>query len=158
MSKGFAHPYVLIVALVLIGAGVAVFTGSQNLSGLVLGAKNRKENIYQDNTNGFKVTVISKNTSWDLLQYLCKTREECETSVTSGKWWATISGAATTKDGHEVFIERSDNWADYRFLKIAVREAGLGKSYLVPDSSGQYYLYDLSADVASSNPSSIVFQ
>lgn len=128
MSKGFAQPYLLIVMLAAIGVGVAVFVGSKNLVGLVLGAKTRSENIYQYRTNGIKVTVISPKSSWDLTEYLCDTKEQCQKSATSGKWWATVSGAATTEDGHEVFIEKAEGWKDYEFMRLGVKSSR-GVSY-----------------------------
>jgi hypothetical protein len=150
MPKGFAQPYLIVAVLVVIGAGVAVFAGSQNLAGLVLGTKTRNENIYQNRVDGLKVIVISPNASWDLLQYVCKTRDECETSPTSGRWWATVSGAPTTEDGHEVFIEKSPGWAGYGFLKVAVRQTGSSDIYLDPDIGGNYYTQDLTIYGSSS--------
>ncbi len=132
MSKGFAHPYLIVAVLVIIGAGVAVFAGSPRLAGLVLGTKSYDTKNYQNKVDGLKVTVISPNASWDLMQYVCKTRDECEKSPTSGKWWATVSGAPTTEDGHEVFIEKSSGWADYGFLKVVVRQANPVSQYLDP--------------------------
>lgn len=149
----------ILAVLVIVGIGAAVFADSQNLTGLVLGAKSRKENIYQNKTDGLKVTIISPDSSWDLMQYLCKTRDGCSESPTSGKWWATVSGAATTEDGHEVFIEKSEGWADYEFLKVVVRKAGLGSGYLNSSAGGQYHLYNLStAFGAVETLPSIIFQ
>lgn len=128
MLKGFAHPYLLIVMLAVIGVGVAVFVGSKNLVGLVLGAKTRSENIYQYRTNGIKVTVISPSSSWDLTEYLCDTEEQCQKSPTSGKWWATVSGAPTTEDGHEVFIEKAEGWNGYESIRLGVKSSS-GVSY-----------------------------
>lgn len=143
MSKGFAHPYLLIAVFALVGAGFAVFAGSSKLAGLVLGTKSYDLETYQNKVDGLRVTVISPNASWDLLQYVCKTQGECEKSPTSGKWWATVSGAPTTEDGHEVFIEKSPGWAGYGFLKVIVRQAGSSDVYLNPDNGGNYYIKDL---------------
>ena len=140
MPRGFARPLLLIVVLVVVGVGVAVVVGSKNLFGLVLGAKTRSENIYQNKTSGIKVNVISPSSSWDLTEYLCDTREQCQKSATSGKWWATVSGAPTTEDGHEVFIEKSSDWVNYGFLKIAVKEAGVSNNYLKIDGSNERQL------------------
>lgn len=143
MPKGFAHPYLIIAVLVIVGAGVAVFAGSDSLSGFVLGARSRKENIYQNKTDGLKVTVVSPDSSWDLVQYLCKTRDECQSSPTSGKWWATVSGAPTTQDGHEVFIEKSDGWVGYPFIKLYAKSSG-GVTYRTYDSQEPYFISDTS--------------
>jgi len=155
-SKGFAQPLMLLVALVAIGAGMAVFAGSKNLIGAVLGAKTRSENLYQNKASGVKVTVISPKSSWDLTEYLCDTKEQCERSATSGKWWSTLSGASTTEDGHEVFIEKAESWNQYEFLKIVVKEAGPESVYMSSSIGGLYYLYDLQG--AGGLSSQVVFR
>jgi len=148
IPKGFASPYLLIVALVVIGVGVAVFAGSKNFAGLVLGAKTRSENIYQYKTNGIKVTVISPSSSWDLTEYLCDTKEQCQTSSTSGKWWATVSGAPTTEDGHEVFIEKAAGWTGYGFLRLEVKSPN-GVLYRLLDTQETSAFVDTTAPVTS---------
>jgi|GEM_PF-7022064 hypothetical protein len=156
MSRGFAHPFLLIVVLVLVGVGVVAAT-SPKLSGLVLGAKNRKENIYDAKAVGLKVTVISPKASWDLVEYLCDTREQCQTSLTGGKWWATVSGAPTTQDGHEVFIEKAADWTEYSFLKLVVREAGVTGSYLHPTGSSEEFVV-VSTEETANYPSDLEFK
>ncbi len=144
MSKGFAHPYLLVAVLAVIGVIFAVFTSSSKLAGFVLGSRTYDLDTYQTKVDGLKVTVLSPTSSWDLMQYLCKTREECEKSQTSGKWWATVSGAPTTEDGHEVFIEKSSGWEGYGFLKVMVRSAKSTDSFLSTNYGQSYYLQDLS--------------
>jgi len=158
MPKGFAHPFVLVSVLVLLGIGVAVLAGPRNIAGLVLGATTRKENVYDTKTVGIKVNVVSPATSWDLTEYLCKSRDECTSALTSGKWWSTVSGAATTTDGHEIFIEESDGWADYNFIKIVVKESGsVVGEYLAPaGTNNSYALIDISSIV--DNTSALEFK
>ncbi len=153
MSKGFAHPYLIIAVLVIVGAGIAFFTGSPNLAGLVLGAKTRKENVYQNKVDGLKVTVISPKASWDLVQYVCKSRDECEKSATSGKWWATVSGAPTNDDGHEVFIEKASGWGDYTYFKVYAKSSA-GVTYRTIGFSEPYYIVATSLTM----PPSVVFE
>ena len=156
MPRGFAHPYLLIAVLVIIGSGVIVYSGSKNISGLVLGTKTRKENIYYNRTSGIKVTVISPNSSWDLTEYLCATKEECEKSPTSGKWWKTVSGAPTTVDGHQVFIEKSADWFEYGYVKITVKTGGSSGMYLsVTGNDDKYLIVDL--DMIGSDLYSVEF-
>ncbi|MBU0649719.1 hypothetical protein KJ605_00745 [Patescibacteria group bacterium] len=143
MTKGFAHPYLLLAGLVVVGAGLIVYTSSKNLAGLVLGTTKRNENIYQRKTDGVKVTVISPNSSWDLVQYLCENRDECQTSPTSGKWWAAVSGAPTPQEGHEVFIQKSDGWQDYSYLKIYAKSAK-GAVYQTLETGQSYHLVETS--------------
>lgn len=146
--KGFAHPYLLIVMFAVIGVGVAVFVGSKNLIGLVLGAKTRSENIYQYRTNGIKVTVISPSSSWDLTEYLCDTKEQCQKSVTAGKWWATVSGASTTEDGHEVFIEKAEGWNSYGFMRLGVKSSS-GVPYRLLGTQETSAVVDITMPVTS---------
>lgn len=149
MPKGFAHPYLMLAVVVIIGAGAAVLAGNGNLVGLVLGTRTQKENVYQNKTDGLNVTVISPKSSWDLVQYLCSTREECEKSPTSGKWWATVSGAPTGPDGHEVFIQRSDGWGAYPFIKVYAKSTN-GAVYRVQGSTNPYFITETTADPGTS--------
>jgi len=146
MPRGFAHPYLLIAILAVVG--VAVFLGSRNLVGLVLGAKARSENIYQYRTNGIKVTVISPSSSWDLTEYLCDTKEQCQESATSGKWWAMVSGAPTTEDGHEVFIEKAVGWNGYGFIRLGVKSLN-GIPYRLLGTQETFAIVDTAMSVAN---------
>ena len=148
MPQGFAHPLLLIIVLVVIGVSIAVFAGSQGLIGKVLGAKTKSENIYQNKTAGIKVTVISPKSSWDLTEYLCDSREQCQRSATSGKWWATVSGAPTTQDGHEVFIEQAEGWKGYGFMRLGVKSPN-GTVYTLIDASETSAIVDTTAPIAS---------
>ena len=148
MPRGFARPLLLIVVLVVVGVGVAVVVGSKNLFGLVLGAKTRSENIYQNKTSGIKVNVISPSSSWDLTEHLCDTREQCQKSATAGKWWATVSGAPTTEDGHEVFIEKAGGWKGYGFIRLEVRSSR-GVSYRLLDTQEISAVVDTTTSVTS---------
>lgn len=144
MPKGFVHPYLLLVAFAVIGVGVAVFAGSKGFSGFVLGSRSNKESVNTDKIDSYKVTVISPNSSWDLIQYLCKTHEECEKSSTAGTWWSAVGGAATTLDGHEILIDKSDKWSDYSFLKIFVRSSA-GDKYLLQNLGTEDLIIALSS-------------
>ncbi len=140
----------LVAIVAFIGVAFAVVTSSSKLSGFVLGSRTNNLDTFQTKADGLKVTVLSPSSSWDLMQYLCKTREECEKSQTSGKWWATVSGAPTTEDGHEVFIERSPAWEDYGFLKVMVRQGGSVGEYLRLEgrNTGSYYIVDIKTSLS----------
>jgi len=143
-AQGFAHPYLLIALLVIVGGGVAVYSGSRHIAGLVLGTKTRKENIYQNRSTGIKVTIVSPNSSWDMMEYLCKTLEECEKSSTSGKWWTTVSGAPTAADGYEVSVERSADWGAYNYIRFSVKSAN-GIQLVLQATKGTSAISDLSS-------------
>lgn len=123
MPRGFATAYLLLIVLILAGIGTVLFSSSKDFAGLVLGARSPRETILDKEATGVKITVISPDFSWDLIEYLCATKSECESFPTSGTWWATVSGAATDLDGHEVFVEKSEDWAGYNYIKFVTRSA-----------------------------------
>lgn len=147
MLKGFARLYILILSFVfLLFVGVVAFSNFNKIFGLVLGAKDKRENVFRVATpseQAIKVLVVSPDYSWDLSQYLCQTYQECEKSISSGKWWATISGGPTNQEGHEVYIEKSQDWGDYKFLKLVVKQVGLSEKYLKTLDGASSFIVDL---------------
>lgn len=147
MPKGFAHPYLMLAVLVFLGAGATLLTTSPTVRGFVLGTQTHKENVYR-NQESVKVTIVSPHSSWDLVEYLCNSRDECEKSVSAGRWWATVSGGPTLPSGYEASLERSSGWGEYKYLKVAAKTAGANSTYLkTADTGVSYYLVDLSAPI-----------
>ncbi|OGC56599.1 hypothetical protein A3H26_01760 [candidate division WWE3 bacterium RIFCSPLOWO2_12_FULL_36_10] len=125
MQRGFFIPTVFVIVALLVLVPVlfwllinrADISKSDNVRGAsVVNEKYTK--------SGFAVSVISKSGTWDLYEYLCKTKDECEVSLNSGKNWGIVSGGETT--GHEVMIEASDEWKDYKYLKLFAKPSWLG--------------------------------
>ena len=137
MQKGFSIPtvFVLVAFLVLIPVlfwfvinGVD-FSKSDNVRGTsTVNEKNIKP--------GLGISVVSKSGTWDLYEYMCKTKDECEASLTSGRNWGIVSGGETA--GHEVMIEASDEWKDYKYVKLFVKPSWLGSDngYKVMETGG----------------------
>lgn len=114
MRSGFSVPIILIVILlfVLTPLGYYYFvikSDNTNIKGT---------SDYRGST-GVLVFVNSQNSTWDMFEYLCKSMSECTTSLDSGTFFAKVSGNVT--EDHEVFVEYSDKWSEYSYLKIYVQ-------------------------------------
>jgi hypothetical protein len=121
MPKGFSIPLLLIVVVFLF-TPIAYFSISGGLIDIrswftddsVKGVTTR----VPDRGPGLSVTITSSN-SWDLVQYLCTSLEECSGSAMSGKRWATLSGGHA--ESQEVVINTSFGWEEYQYLKFYVK-------------------------------------
>jgi hypothetical protein len=115
-KNGFAVPVVLIfVAIFLLMPLVFWWVSSRN---------SRKEDVKGAETSatsqkGTYIQVTSQSGTWDLLEYLCKTKDECVSGLEAGKKWEGVSGGNT--EGHTVNISYSDLWEGYNYLKVFVR-------------------------------------
>jgi hypothetical protein len=132
VQDGFTLPIVLIFVLAFLAAPLVFwYTNSRSVTQpSVQGAQstNSKE--------GTHIQVTSQNGAWDLVEYLCKTKDECTESLTSGKKWEAISGGVTS--GSSIKINYSELWKDYQYLKVFVKP-GWGtatKSYAVKNEFG----------------------
>lgn len=119
-QQGFSALLLLILVLAFI-AVPAYYWYSNNTKSLgpasdVQGASAVKNTLA---SSGFNVSIISNSATWDLVEYLCKTEEECLNSLNSGRRLGTVSGGET--DLHEVVVEYSPEWDDYDFIKYFVR-------------------------------------
>ena len=68
---------------------------------------------------GFSVSVKSSSSTWDLLEYLCVSVDECTNTLNSGRRLGTVSGGKT--DLHEVVVEYSPEWDSYDYVKYFVK-------------------------------------
>lgn len=91
--------------------------------------------------SGFSVSVVSDSSTWDLVEYLCKTADECLSSLTAGRRLGTVSGGAT--DLHEVVVEYSPEWQEYDYIKYYVRSGWY--------SSGKLFKVDILGDLPGSS-------
>ena len=108
-------PTTLIVVLVLVALPVAFLLYTSALGGRIMGATSTSQT---NSKSGFSIEVSSKSDSWDLVEYLCKTLDECLNSTDSGTRWGFISGDSSVV--HEIVVESSPEWVDYEFMKIYV--------------------------------------
>ncbi|KKT84886.1 MAG: hypothetical protein UW82_C0007G0002 [candidate division WWE3 bacterium GW2011_GWC2_44_9] len=147
-QAGIVRPAILLLLTVLFGVFVAVAAGSPDFKGLVLGVSSQNGDAEKPAPLGIKVSIVSPDSSWDLDEYLCSSKNECLNSATRGKWWSRVSGAKTGDYGYEVFIEKSQEWDGYAFLKRSAKKSGANGGFVLPQTGGNYnyYMLDLSSD------------
>lgn len=117
MRKSSLIPLVVIVSLFVIVPAAFWVINSKSSNENVQGA------TIKSDVKGVLVKIDSKFGNWDMVKYLCKDKETCETSLISGKGLDTTSGGQI--ENRDVAIEYSAEWEDYQYLKIYVR-AGWG--------------------------------
>lgn len=117
MHKGLSIPLVIIFLSLFTIFGLAFFgyeaqdASETSIKGVRSGPSVR---------SGFTV-ALSSTVPWEFLEYLCTDMEECESSLESGKKYASINGGST--DLQEIDIPASPMWNDYRYIKIFMRSA-----------------------------------
>ncbi len=112
---GFTLPVVLIFVLAFLAAPLVFW---------LKGSKGGEQPNVQGSESfsskeGTYIQVTSEKGPWDLFEYLCKTKEECVESLTSGKKWEAISGGTTV--GSSIKINYSELWKDFKYLKVFVK-------------------------------------
>ncbi len=122
MQKGYSVPIVIIaiVLFLLLPLSLFVYKNNFNLSSTPKSVKGASVEGDGFSRPGFSVTISSKNGNWDLVEYLCKSIDECNQSLYSGVRWGVTSGGAT--ENHEVVIENGE-WEKYSYIKYFVRPA-----------------------------------
>jgi hypothetical protein len=126
MQKGYSVPLIIILVLGLLAVPAYYWTTTNSVnfsSSKTVKGISTTGNIYA--SPGFSVSVTSNAETWDLVEYLCKTLEDCTSSLNSGSRWGTISGGKT--DLHEVVVESSQDWDDYKYIKYYVRSGWFSK-------------------------------
>lgn len=116
-QKGFAVPLMLIVVLLILAVPAYYIISSLPTSSSDIRGASSEGNI--NDRPGFSVSITSTSSTWDLVEYLCGSLDECTTSLTSGRRWGTVSGGQT--DLHDVVVEYSDEWSNYEYIKYFVR-------------------------------------
>jgi hypothetical protein len=149
-QRGFNLPSVIILVTLFVSVPVLYFTlvlkhpKTDNVRGVATEIASSE--------GGVIVKVSSKNGTWDMFEFLCKSESECIQSLKSGKQWGVVSGGST--DGHEVLVEKSPEWKDFKFVKVFVHSAwgsisrefsalptsdsGLVKIVEISDSEGEH--------------------
>lgn len=134
-QKGFTLPIVAIFVLAFLIAPIAFwFTSSREL------AATNVQGVESSAETGIYLKVVSTAGSWDLSQYLCKTKADCIGSLTAGKKAESLSGGVT--QGSSKRLNYTDALNGYEYIKVFVR-SGWGtdtlKSFNIavqPDISG----------------------
>jgi len=119
MKKSNLIPLVLVISTFLILPIAFFFLNSKNLNGNVQGLKT------QANKKGILLKITSNYGTWDMTKYFCKTKDDCLTSLFSGKIIDTTSGGVV--ENSFVTVEYSPEWNNYEFIKVFVKQ-GWGTS------------------------------
>jgi len=115
MKKSSLLPIAFIVSTFLVLPIAFWFLNSKNTDGVVGGAKTKSD------SKGIIVKVSSNYGTWEMSKYLCKTKEECLSSLISGKS-LDITGGGIVED-QDVSILYTSDWDDYSYLKIFIKPA-----------------------------------
>jgi hypothetical protein len=119
-NKGIALPFVilLVVLFVLTPVLYSLFVNKSASTEEVMGTSRLGTQEYDD---GVGLYINSKYGTWDLLEYLCKDRDACESSLMSGKRVGSISGGIV--ENFPVRIAPDSEWDTNEYLKVFVRSA-----------------------------------
>ena len=148
MQKGFSVSFVVIFIVLFIATPIIFWwaTAKNNFS-VQNDIKGASTYDSIQSKNGLLIEISSKQGTWDLFEYLCKTKEECVSSLLGGKRWGTVSGG-TTSENHQVIIESSDEWDNNKYLKLFVK-SGWGSPERKFGVSGVEYIADTSVETTS---------
>ncbi len=118
MQKGFAQPLLVIAFIAFVGLSGALwllnsdFLSNDNVKGT-------STDVQASEKPGLVVDVTCSGGTWELIQYLCKTEEECNSSLTSGKRIGSIGGGEA--DSQKITIPTAPNWNEYKYIKVFVK-------------------------------------
>lgn len=115
-NRGFTVPIVVLLTLLfLLLPVIFLYTFNSSPESSVKGASAKTP------SNSLSVKITSPNGSWDLQQYLCKDKKDCQSELLSGKRTSTVSGGKTS--GQFVLVNQPDKVEDYKYLKIFVQSS-----------------------------------
>lgn len=136
-SRGFALPVttffvVAFLAIPFLFWGVSSINSNDDVRGATVSSTLK-------NNKGLITQVYADSGTWDLLMYICKTKEECLQTPTSGKRVVAISGGKVS--GRLVPLNYTSDWDGYSVAKIYVKSGwGFGsESYKVLNASDLIY-------------------
>lgn len=115
MRKSSFLPLALILCVFLILPVAFWFFNSKIDEGTVQGAKVKSD------SKGVIIKVSSNYGTWEMSKYLCKTKDECLLSLTSGKSLDTVGGGVV--ENQDVAILYDQSFKDYAFLKVFIKPA-----------------------------------
>ena len=171
-NEGFSQLHILVAVLALLG-GLTFYNSSikqpqsSSRDAQILGSS---QSIREStDKTGLAVTVKSTGPTWDFYEFLCKSYEECASSLEAGYQMPVISGGQT--EGHEILIEPSSDWKQYSYIKYYVKNAwGLNSSQFLPvepvnlpgtkiltSPDGQSFAISSLAELASLANNTVVF-
>lgn len=115
MRKSSFLPLALILFVFLILPVAFWFFNSKVDEGTVRGAKIKSD------SQGIVIKVSSNYGTWEMSKYLCKTKDECLLSLTSGKSLDKVGGGVV--ENQDVAILYDSSFKDYSFLKVFIKPA-----------------------------------
>jgi hypothetical protein len=120
MKKGFTAWYVIMFLILFISLPLllwhAIFKENAVTRPIVKGASS-----VNSSRNGVEINVVSLMGSFDLYQFVCPSKEECEKELLGGKKYAVVSGGKSDEAGKSIFVENSDLLDEFEYMKIFVR-------------------------------------
>lgn len=117
MQKGYARPLLLVLLLLVIALPLTYKVVSNRINSTK--SENVKGSSAINEKPGFSVRVVSSGGTWELIQYVCVTQEECTSGLTSGKRVGSVGGGATVLQ--ELFVPTAPEWKDYKYIKYFVK-------------------------------------
>lgn len=142
MQKGFAQPLLVIALIAFVGLAAAISLTNSNIISDE-NVKGVKSTGISDSKPGLMFNVISPSGTWELIQYLCKTKDECDSSISSGKRLGSVGGGKT--ELQKVTLPVSPEWTDYSYIKVLVKSGwnsssgkDLYKASVLDQASGTY--------------------
>jgi hypothetical protein len=115
MRKTSFLPLALILCVFLILPVAFWFFNTKVDKGTVQGAKVKSD------SRGVIIKVSSNYGTWEMSKYLCKTKDECLLSLTSGKSLDKVGGGVV--ENQDVAILYDQSFKDYSFLKVFIKPA-----------------------------------
>jgi len=115
MRKTSFLPLALIICVFLILPVAFWFFNTRVDKGSVRGAKIKSD------SKGVIVKVSSNYGTWEMSKYLCKTKDECLLSLTSGKSLDKVGGGVV--ENQDVAVLYDQSFKDYSFLKVFIKPA-----------------------------------
>lgn len=115
--RGFSAPLLLILISGILIGSFFVYSktvSSNNVQGI---STESAETLKQ----GLQLSIVSGNSSWEMLKYLCKTEDECLENLDSGKRLDKMSGSPT--ELRDISLTPDDAWKEYSYLKVYVRSS-----------------------------------
>uniref|UniRef100_A0A7C4XNM5 Uncharacterized protein n=1 Tax=candidate division WWE3 bacterium TaxID=2053526 RepID=A0A7C4XNM5_UNCKA len=115
--RGISAPLLLILIAGLIVGSFFVYKISKNPQNNVYGVNTQADNSEM----GLQISVVSGNTSWEMLKYLCVSESDCLESLDAGRRLSKLSGSPT--ELRDVSVVPEDFWKEFKFLKVYVRSS-----------------------------------
>ena len=123
------HKSLLLLAISLLSLPILYWVFNNQFNFSFSGPNVKGSNIASmEGKNGVLVSIRSNGISWELVEYLCVTREECVADLNSGTHFGTVGGGGSEAATHDFFIEYSRQFDNYSFLKIYLKPGWLNSS------------------------------